>query len=606
MERSTTQVIYRYLPGRIFSHDDGFLAQVNRVQGGQVSSYVNQKVLLEELARELEQWRPDQRRIPDPLTNPDEYLLLEPREVSWDVYPLTFECTNQACKRVKRWFTQKEAIEKTSAAGRVRCGHCNTKMRQLRYLTAHECGDVAPLHTPKCPVCKVPDNMYLEDLGTFRSSTWRCRTCSSALSTRFTPCSCGRYAAGDKTPYRTGYTARDGRLWYPQLLTIINIADQTYDHLQVHDHKGLAALASWVGDEPRLAGSLRDLERPSGGKRYTEAEWAVQEDTLRAANMDEEIIARVRAESVVPASGVTAFAAQAGEQVVEAFSERPMLERAALFDVAIVGDRRSYADIRSGLSGVSASVAEVPVRAMAALGIADVSVTEQFPIVLASYGYTRSKRTPGEADLRGYAQQRQYRDKTPIFALPANTEAILVTMDAEAVVGFLASEGDYTGPLPADAREAKLSLAALLAADPTVGGEGAAGKTRRLMHSCSHALLRALDDGQSGFGESSLAEWIVPDVLTTGIYVASYNDFTLGAFDTVLRRRLAPWLLRAAEDVVRCDNDPMCEHTSPHRPHAACDRCLHLSFGCRTWNADLDRKLLRRYWRWTQTRAAAT
>jgi hypothetical protein len=47
----------------------------------------------------------------------------------------------------------------------------------------------------------------------------------------------------------------------------------------------------------------------------------------------------------------------------------------------------------------------------------------------------------------------------------------------------------------------------------------------------------------------------------------------------------------------------MCSHTSPDRPNAACDRCLHLSFGCRTWNADLDRKLLRRFWRWSRGRA---
>jgi hypothetical protein len=142
----------------------------------------------------------------------------------------------------------------------------------------------------------------------------------------------------------------------------------------------------------------------------------------------------------------------------------------------------------------------------------------------------------------------------------------------------------------------------MFAADQALGTDTAAGKARRLAHSATHAMLRALDDGQSGFGESSLAEWIVPNALTAGIYVGSYNDFTLGALDTVLRRRVAPWLTRAADDVNHCDNDPMCSHTSPQRPHAACDRCLHLSYGCRTWNADLDRKLLRRFWVWTQQR----
>jgi hypothetical protein len=68
-----------------------------------------------------------------------------------------------------------------------------------------------------------------------------------------------------------------------------------------------------------------------------------------------------------------------------------------------------------------------------------------------------------------------------------------------------------------------------------------------------------------------------------------------------LRRRISMWLEKAADDIAFCDNDPMCSHTTTHKPHAACDRCLHLSFGCKTWNADLDRKLLRRFWNWSQS-----
>ncbi|MGH3267192.1 MAG: hypothetical protein ACRDNS_35015, partial [Trebonia sp.] len=162
----------------------------------------------------------------------------------------------------------------------------------------------------------------------------------------------------------------------------------------------------------------------------------------------------------------------------------------------------------------------------------------------------------------------------------------------------------WPGPTPAAARAAKVALAEILAADRDTGSDRPAGVVRRLVHSASHALLRALDDGQSGFGESSLAEWIVPNALTSAIYVASYADFTLGAFDTVHRRRIGPWLTRAADAIDHCDNDPLCSQTSTHRPHAACDRCLHLTFGCRTWNADLDRKRLRRFWLWTRRRAA--
>ncbi|MGH9227999.1 MAG: hypothetical protein ACRD07_04560 [Acidimicrobiales bacterium] len=602
MQRSTTQVLFRYLPDAVFQHEDGFFARVDHIGGPRVSD-LNRKVLLDELAQELAQWLPEQIGIPDPRTNPDEFVTLEPEEVSWDFYPLTFECTNSSCGRVRRWFQQAQLLQETNANGRLRCKTCGSKMRQLRYLTAHNCGVMDPLHTPRCPGCQRTEDMHLEDLGSFRSSSWRCHACGAAVGTRFTPCNCGQYSRGGGQVYRQGYTARDQRLWYPQTLTILNISGQTYDNLQRHHQRGIAALASWLGDETTLAVSLADLDRPSTGTRMTQKGWDVQERKMRELGLEESIIEELRRTKGPATTGTAAVSVLASPEVIEMSASRPMVERAGLYDTHIIEDRKSFDEVRAGATGPLLTAANASKRAMDALGIEDISVTQRFPIVIASYGYTRSRREPGAAHLRSYARQHHYQRKTPIFAVPANTEALLVTFDARSLLGFLRDEGDIAGTLPSNARAAKLTLAGVLAAEPAVGGDDPAGKVRRLVHSASHALLRALDDGQSGFGESSLAEWIVPNALTAGIYVGSYNDFTLGALDTVLRRRIAPWLTRAAHDVNHCDNDPMCGQTSSHRPHAACDRCVHLSFGCRTWNADLDRKLLRRFWLWTQQRA---
>lgn len=603
MQRSTTQVLFKHLPDAVFIHDDGFIAQVHHINGPRVSN-LNRKVLLDELAEELSRWLPDQVGIPDPRTNPDEYVTIEPEEVSWDVFPLTFECTNQTCKRVVRWFQQNKLLTDTNAAGRIECPSCHSKMRQLRYVTAHNCGAMQPMFTPTCQNCGNTDHMYLEDLGSFASSAWRCRQCGWAVGTRFTKCSCGQYGRGANPPYQLGYTPRDQRLWSPQTLTIINISNQTYDHLQEHPQRGVAALASWLGDQADLAMSLADLSRGDGGNRMSAEEWADQEAKLRAAGVAEGVIADVRSRTGPADTGAAAIIAVASAEVIQAANSRPMVERAALFDQKIIDDRKSFAGLRATATGAERTAADNTVGYMASLGVEDISVTQRFPIVVASYGYTRCQREPGRAHLRSYAKAQSYGGKTPIFAVPADTEALMVTFDARAVLGFLEHEGDFAGAVPGSQREAKLALAEILAADPNVGGDGAAGKTRRLVHSASHALLRALDDGQSGFGEASLAEWIVTDVLTTAIYVASYNDFTLGAFDAVLRRRLSAWLLNTADNVSRCDNDPLCSQVSSQRPHAACDRCLHLSYGCRTWNADLDRRLLRRFWLWTQQHPA--
>ena len=598
MQRSATQVVFRYLPGAVFPHEKGFIAQVHHITGPRVSD-LNHKVLLEELGNELDRWLPEQVGIPNPRTNSEEYIILQPEEVSWDVYPLSFECLNITCRRVSRWFSQGKVVGDTDASGQIRCGHCNSRVRQLRYLTAHNCGTMQPLHTPRCPNCSRTDHMYLDDLGSFRSSSWRCRQCGAAISTRFTPCDCGGYTRGGRQAYRQGYTARDQRLWYPQTLNILNISGQTYDNLQRHPQRGVAALASWLGDQQDLSVSLTELNRPDGGTRLSAADWVEQERRLRVALVDEAIIDNLRMLQGPATTGASAVEANTPAEVINLAGLRPMVERAGLFDTKIIHDRKSFADVH-------VPAAAHTVAMMEALSIEDISVTQRFPIVLASYGYSRSSREPGTAHLRSYAKPKKYGGKTPIFAVSSDTEALLVTFDARAVLGFLTYEGDCHGPVPPTARDAKLALAMVLARDPRFGGDTGAGKVRRLVHSASHALLRSLDDGQSGFGESSLAEWIVPDALTTAIYVASYNDFTLGAFDTVLRRRLLSWLRRTTDDVGHCDNDPMCSQVSPSRPHAACDRCLHLSYGCRSWNADLDRRLLRRFWLWTHQQVAVT
>ena len=601
MQRSATQVLYRYLPGAVFTHEEGFIATVHHVNGERASN-INRTVLLDELAEEIGRWAPDQVGIPNPRTSAGEYIVREPDEVSWDVFPLTFECVS--CGRVRRWFEARKLIEETNATERIACSVCGSKMRQLRYLTAHNCGTMQPLHTQRCPSCGRTEDMRLEDLGSFRSSSWRC-SCGAAIGTRFTPCDCNQYLGGGTTPFQQGFSARDQRLWYPQSLTILNISGQTYDNLQRHPQREIAALASWLGDDTDLGRSLSELDRSGNASRMSQQQWEQQEKALRAAGVDPAIIDQLRAANAPASTGTAAILGSISDDLAALGGQRPMVERAALFDKKIIDDRKSVNDFAAPPPAALSAAISRASAVMTALGIEDISVTQRFPIVVASYGYSRVQQAPGASHLLSYARPRQYNGKTPIFAVPANTEALLVTFDARPILSFLVSEGNYSGVVPGDLRDAKLALAEILAANPGSTDESAAGKTRRLAHSASHALLRALDDGQSGFGESSLAEWIVPDALTAAIYVASYSDFTLGALDTVLRRRVAPWLVQAAEGVSYCDNDPMCSQTSPDRPHAACDRCLHLSFGCRIWNADLDRKLLRRFWLHTRQQAPA-
>lgn len=594
MQRSVTQTLFSFLPGALFVHEEDFVAQVSYVHGTAVFE-LDRDTFMEELGSALSQWRPDQQRGFPPSGAYDEYKVVQPGLVSFEVYPLVFECTRPTCRRVKRWYRQDKLV--ADNPGQVRCGACKARMRQLRYVTAHQCGHIEPVFTPKCRNCNSEDHVWLEDNHSFRSSSWRCRACGAAIQQmRQSPCSCGRYQNASGKVEQRGFTIRDKRLWTPHLLTVLNLSNPAYRALVVRDDRSTAAIASWLGDETNLAAAVKALDSSGSSGRMTASDWAAQEQKLRDAGIDDETIADIRAKKAPPTTGVHVTGSSVSTAVLDHTGPRIYVERAGIFDAQAI-TRDDLTDLHRASVGTADQPAyDLALLEARRLGILEIGSTQKFPIVMASYGYSRAERDPGAADLLAYPAEKAS-GKVPIYAVPAETEALLVSVSATDVVGFLATLGLWTSPLPVDERSARIALLEEFARDPDTGTDSAAGTARRLMHSMSHALLRALDDGESGFGESTLAEWIVPDMLTTAIYVSDYSPFTLGAFDTVLRRRSASWLRHAAEAVATCDNDPLCHE---QLPHAACDRCLHLSFGCRSWNADLDRRLLGRFWRWTQ------
>jgi hypothetical protein len=269
-----------------------------------------------------------------------------------------------------------------------------------------------------------------------------------------------------------------------------------------------------------------------------------------------------------------------------------VIERAAIFDNALV-PRRTLADARRdaenrGATLEAARLADAE-RVAQGCGIDEIAVTTAFPIALAAYGYSRVDGTPGQSRLIGFDRRRD--DGTyQIFAIPTETEALLVTLSARQVLSWLQAEHGGGTPVPNDEAAARLSVVRIFAA---AGPE--AQHVTTLVHSMSHALIRSLADGRSGFGESSLAEWRSPETLTFAIYVASFHTNTLGALWTVLHHRCADWLLGAQEGMWSCENDPLCHLSEPR----ACERCLFLTFGCDVFNQDLSRSGPISFWRHT-------
>ncbi len=589
VERSRSQIIFRYLPGSIFLHEDGFVARTWRVDGDRIEAKVNKKALLDAIEVAASKWPNDRCRIPLPSTVPaSDYAVIEPTLIVWDMWPFTFQCSNKNCGRVRRFFRADNLVDYADTHNGLRCAVCERRLEQIPYFAAHACGSLKEMYTPTCTRCHKKEDVYLQDTGSFETSSWRCRGCGDyhIQSTRFVPCNCGDYQNSSGRSFMRMYTVRDRRSHYPQYVSLINIDSDQYKHLQTHPSRGIASLASFLGDVESLGAGLRELDSDVD-TRMTAQQWAEHEEKLREIGYFEEDIEIIKKERGPVKRGVAGVNMEPA--LVDAASDRLMLERAALLDTSGLQDRRALHQAAAEADGADRLALDRALAAARGVGVQTISASLEFPVLLAAFGYTRQARTPFGSTLHSFEDTKAYHGKIPVFAVPAETESLIVELSARAVYGWLSTEGHVPVLADLDERTARLKMLEVFATDAEP-----AGRARRLVHSLSHTFLRALDDGQSGFGESSLAEWMVPQGLTFAIYVSSYQEFNIGALWTLMHSRVREWMERIQDISFRCQNDPLCHNRSPR----ACERCLYLTFGCPMFNDGLSRKTVMSFLRY--------
>lgn len=585
MQRSRSQVLFGILPGMVFQHEDGFIGKVIDVDGRSAESHVNKTVLLERIEQAISHWPEPARLIPLPSkVEASQFQVISPDTVQWEIWPLVFQCTRVTCRRVRRFFTQQEANEHADVNRGLCCENCGGRLAQIRYFTVHNCGTAQPLFTPQCRRCGSRDGVYFEDTGSFSSSVWRCRTCANAYiqGQRFTPCSCDKFGRSGRTPYQRAVSVRDRRSYYAHTLSMINLSTSAYNDLLRNPHRGEIAVASFLGDEKNLFKALRDVNSAAPTNRLSEAEWNKKEAALRAIPLPDEDIAILKAEQGPSTAGIQRTQSDITPDLAGVGENPGVIERAGVWSE--IDDLHTIDDAIDGApSTASTASKQVLEDARASLrrqGFDTVAVTTSFPILLAAFGMTRVSRRPEMSELKPFSRPPGQGGKTPIYVTDAATEALILEVSARAVLGWLVTEDVRTEQVPIDERTARLEILKSFA-----HADEQSVRIRTLIHSLSHLMVRSLDDGQSGFGESSLAEWYVPEALTFGIYVSSYQTAALGALWTLLHTRLEAWVDRATSSVFSCDNDPLCHLRRPR----ACERCMYLTFGCPQFNEDLSR-----------------
>jgi hypothetical protein len=587
--RSHSQVLYSFLPGAVFRHEDRVQGQVTSVDGQRLTD-LNDAVIFSEISDYLEHWPEDDRHdLPLPRdARTKEYRIILPESVRWELFPLVLECTRRSCGRVRSY----QSAQDIARAG-GRCPRCGAAQQQLRFYSAHNCGEIKQVYVPKCTTHGY-DDISFDNTGSFLTAAWRCHGagCNGAVTSRtnMSPCNCKKWPGPDGVVRMRAHTLDDSRAYRAHYIDLVNIESSVFQTYQRHPSRSQIAVAHYLG----LVGSLKDglgdadTRADADAKRMTLEQWVGKEAQYRAMGLSADEIADLKRLRGPVHTGLAALSGVSSAVLEDVASRRPFYERAAVFDrneVPRLTLTEQVSQVRSRGDALQADAMQEACDLGTAMGITELAVSWEFPIAKVAFGYTREQHEPGYGAIRGFRNQREHDNKYPVYAVATTTEALLVTLSPMGVLTFLHGRGEVSAaPVDEDAaRRQLLEVFADADANPAP-----ADTIRTLIHTLSHLLLRGLDDGQVGFAEASLAEWLVPETLTFAVYANSLKDFTLGSLWTLLNNRSLSWLRSVCDQAIHCENDPICYQ----RQQRSCERCAYLTFGCRHFNADLDRRVL--------------
>lgn len=237
------------------------------------------------------------------------------------------------------------------------------------------------------------------------------------------------------------------------------------------------------------------------------------------------------------------------------------------------------------------------------LGISQVTVIQDLPVLHLAYGYTRLSHQPEAAVLWAFdrknfdlAGDEPKGNWIPMPVYKLTTEALLFQFDAKRIVKWL--HANNLAPDPASISEPTLWLLERHSRITSRSGPAFDDNlspdflipwlVSSALHSANHLLIKAIAD-QSSFGETALSEHLLFSLNQTIVFVNRLQEFSLGGLKTFFEQRLDQAFQSLLQERGDCMFDPYCEETLG----GACNGCLHLpEVVCRLFNNALSRILL--------------
>jgi DNA-directed RNA polymerase subunit RPC12/RpoP len=637
MQRGVSQLLFNYLPGRTVDWEDGLaIVQLGTVRLSASWESARTAAVLDEVSDLLDRWRARGGTVDPRFPNPREagrFTIGAPEAIE-----AHFLETALVCARCSRLVFLK-ANQLTVAAGR-RCPSCGApRLRQIPHVFVHGCGELVPVQewlpgTKKnsdgsieavnrplrCPRCGPSGELFLParservkdmavvcrkcDTQVIDRFTARCHRCLKDIARRRpvsdTPLSADSATnSGDTLVTRiamrmTRYSASD--TYYPQTVTTLRLDRPTVS----------------TTSEPEidiLRRVLPSRRRPAESKGSSEGLMALVKrlKDAEAAGDSDKVAAISKMISVAALRPQVDTSAQDDAEENWSIADRD-IERAVSESLAFRQNvnSRSATAVAAEAGGATGNLVRDIEKLCRRLGIREMRLVEDLPVITATYGYTRRSFEPTYQELGSAALPTQVRpfssldDRAarrlgqpelkgtiPIVAREAEHEGLFLALDQSRVLRWLSANGISLSSQ--DSAEIVAILRSLEQVDRYYDDIWKCSIRRYvfgLIHTLSHVAMRAASRF-AGVERTSISEYIFLPLLGTVIFDNSSN-FRLGGIESMVRHQLAAFLECLSDAALDCLYDPDC---IDHR--GACHGCVHSpEISCRVFNHGLSRSFL--------------
>lgn len=602
MSRGKGQVLTNYLPGKTFDFEKvATISRVTDIRGVQKDKDLNLSVVLPKIAGNARAWLPDYRKIlrDDVLDDPSRFVLLDPNSVQAEMFPKVFWCQNPRCNRVFD-YGHSEGLPKRN------CRACNTgKLTQLRFVQIHQCGAIEPLIPPRCDRCHTNNKMALDTRGSERISNfrWVCRGCGERKGVFGWYCQhCAWPDGGGDAKRMKPVVHRTGSAFYAHTATLLNIPDQRLGTFfeEVSDYWQSVAAAVFLNIPEVHGRKLTEFVEDSarvGSKVDDGLSGADLDELLKADGDDENLTAEKLMERLQARRNSRREERQSSSAsgIAEALRKRTGVSteswRTAGQEMLEAVMPRETGNLHDLLPTERATEGPEAADSARRMGIANLNLIEDFPIVTTTYGFSRVDYKPNQCWLNPFPPKKEHDGKYPIFVDQVQADAILFRLDASRVVRWLERNGQ-TVDLPNGERKYaepaffvelfdEVPLRQTLKEDMAVSR-----MVFGLLHTVCHLFVKNAAV-LCGMERNSLAEYVLPRALTSAVYCNHRSGATIGALTALYEQSLAEWL-DAVRDAQRCVYDPVCK-----RREGSCHACTHLAeTSCSYFNLNLGRAFL--------------